>query len=209
MALDLTPPQKKRAVPDPSSPPLDVGEFGDLPDLTPQQLHFVECLLQGLTASDAYRTAYDTSKMGVRTVWSEASRLRHHPHVAMWLRAAKVAKLGKAALTKDEHMLELDRLKEIALEAGDIRSAVGAEHLRGKAAGLYVERIESTRTDPAAILREIAALDPETARLLARRFNLALPSVSIDGHANAITDQSSPEPDPTANPIDTPTDLDP
>ncbi len=46
-------------------------ELGDLPTLTPKQTSFVNALLQGKTASDAYREAYNCEMMSHRAVWVE------------------------------------------------------------------------------------------------------------------------------------------
>ena len=43
----------------------------ELPTLTPKQNAFVNALLQGKTASDAYREAYNCEKMSTASVWVE------------------------------------------------------------------------------------------------------------------------------------------
>lgn len=155
-------------------PPLDVGMDDDaLPELTEQQRKFVEGILSGLSASDAYRASYNVANSQEASIWAAASRLRHNVKVAAWIRAARIAGFGSAVLTKEAHMAELDRLKEIALQAGDVKAAAACEHLRGKASGLYVERSEVTVHDPAAVLAQIAAIDPGIAQRLAERFGMA------------------------------------
>lgn len=141
----------------------------DLPDLTAQQQMFVEGILSGKTASDAYRAAYNTESMAARTVWAEASRLRSNPAVAAWITAARIAGLGSAVVTYESHVRELERIKEIALESGNIGAAVQAEQIRGKAAGLHVDQVRdiTDRHDPAQTLREIAVHSPELAASLA------------------------------------------
>lgn len=122
-------------------------DASDLPDLTPQQLQFVEHVLAGKTASDAYRASYDTSNMMTKTVWAEASRLRAHPDVAAWLAAARMANLGNATVTLEGHTREMERLREIALAKGNVGAAVLAEHHRGKANGLYVDKVQAVAAD--------------------------------------------------------------
>jgi hypothetical protein len=147
--------------------PAIAGEAERLPELTPQQLEFVNGLLAGKTASDAYRAAYDCSQMQASTVWANASKLRTHTKVATWLRAARVAHLGSATLTLETHLRELERLRELALKTGNIGAAVQAEQLRGKAAGHYVEQYADVSHDPIATLDELAKHDPDLARRLA------------------------------------------
>src|SRR5690242_15618370 len=109
-----------------------LAEGEELPELTEQQMHFVECLLAGKSASDAYRESYNTSDCTNRSIWALASRLRADVNVASWLSAARKAGLGRAAVTLEGHLAELERLREIALETGNVGAAVQAEQLRGK-----------------------------------------------------------------------------
>lgn len=149
-----------------------ISEVAELPELTAQQLEFVRHLLAGKTASDAYRASYDTENMQNPTIWVEASRLRSHPNVAIWLAAARKAKLGTAVLTKEQHMQELERLREIALDSGNIGAAVQAEQTRGKVAGHHVERVQDVtdQMDPIATLRQIEQQHgPEIAASLAAK----------------------------------------
>lgn len=148
----------------------------ELPDLTAQQMKFVEGILAGKTASDAYRAAYDTSSMANTTVWREASVLRSDQKVAQWLSAARQAGLGSAVVTYEGHVRELERIREIALNSGNIGAAVQAEQIRGKAAGLHVEQVRDVtdRFDPAQTIREIAQHSPELAASLAAQHGVTL-----------------------------------
>lgn len=144
-----------------------LAEGEELPHLTEQQMHFVECLLAGKSASDAYRAAYNTVNMQNRTIWAEASRLRADHNVATWLSAARKAGLGRAAVTLEGHLAELERLREIALETGNVGAAVQAEQLRGKASNHYSENVNITHSDPSNVLDEIRKLNPALADQLA------------------------------------------
>lgn len=140
---------------------IDLSEVAaDLPELTPQQMAFVEGILQGKSASEAYRLSYDASSMGKNSVWVEASRLRHHADVSLWIDAAKAAGFGRISCTFEDHMTELARLRGVAERSGNIGAAVQAEQLRGKVAGHYVDRIEDVTKshDPVSTISEIAAL---------------------------------------------------
>ena len=114
----------------------------ELPQLTLKQMAFIHALLEGKSASDAYRTAYDCSKMADRTIWSEASRLRANPKVSAWLRHFQRVGLETARVTMAAHLAELARGREIAYELGQASAAVQAEHYRGKAVGLYEDRLQ-------------------------------------------------------------------
>lgn len=146
------------------------GEQSDdeLPELTDQQRKFVEGVLAGKTASDAYRAAYDCSHSGDPTIWVNASRLRADANVALWLSAARKAGLSRAVVTLEGHIGELERLREIALESGNVGAAVQAEQLRGKASGHYTEQFRDMTMDVSETLREIARSSPELAAQLAK-----------------------------------------
>jgi len=79
-----------------------------------------------------------------------------------------MAGLGHPIVTMESHIAELERLREIALNTGNVGAGVQAEQLRGKAQGHYKENIDITVNDPMATLREIAQLSPELAAQLAK-----------------------------------------
>lgn len=139
----------------------------DLPDLTDNQRKFVEGILAGKTASDAYRGAYDCSNSRDASIWAAASAMRANTNVAIWLAAARKAGLGHTVVTLSGHIAELERLREIAIESGNVGAAVQAEQLRGKAQGHYVERLEVSAADPLETLRQIASVSPALAAQLA------------------------------------------
>lgn len=128
----------------------------ELPDLTAQQLAFVEGILEGKTATTAYREAYDCSSMASRTIWAEASRLRSNPSVTAWVEASKMAGLGSTRITYERHINELERLKVLCEKSGNMGAALGCEQTIGKAAGLHIDRVQEVPHDPVQTLRDIA-----------------------------------------------------
>lgn len=126
--------QKAQAAPD--------VEADSLPDLTEKQRNFLHGLLAGKTAADAYRAAYDVADCSDRTIWAEASRLRHNPAVAAWLSAARRAGARGAGYTLEQHLRDLEELAEEARSTGNYGAAVAATNYMGKASGLYVERTQ-------------------------------------------------------------------
>ncbi len=155
--------------------PEDLPEAADLPQLTEQQMDWVRARLEGKNASEAYREAYDCKDMAPRTIWAEASRINTNPDVAAWLSAARKACLDTGRITIEGHCGELARLREIALETGNVGAAVLAETNRGKVAGHYIERFEDvTPVDPISIIERIMAIDPTVGRALARKHGINL-----------------------------------
>ena len=118
-----------------------IPELEELPTLTPKQTAFVNGLLQGKTASDAYRAAYDCKNMSKEAIWVAASRLRANTKVALWLRYVQRIGIDAALVTMEGHLAELARGREMALAMGQASAAIQAEHYRGKAAGLYEDRL--------------------------------------------------------------------
>ena len=144
----------------------------DLPEITDNQRNFVFGILQGLSASDAYRNAYDCSGSADSTIWARASELKKNSKVAAWLSAARQAGYGTARLTLEQHLDELARLRELAIEKGNIGAAVQAENFRGKAGGHYTEKLEVSATDPMDALAELKRIDPEIAKQVAKSAGL-------------------------------------
>lgn len=172
-------PQRQRTA------PIDARE---LPALTEQQQEFVRQRLAGKTATDAYKASYSTADMLPRTVWAEASRLNTHPDITAWLSAARQAHLGTAVLTREGHMNELERLREIAIASGNVGAAVQAEQLRGKVAGHQVDRVADVTADldPFDALRAIARdMGEDVAKQAAAKSGLPWPIPSRAEQADA------------------------
>jgi phage terminase small subunit len=130
-------------------------DASELPELTPNQMEFVRLLLAGKSSSDAYRGAYTTENMQQNTIWAAASRLRSDAKIDAWLVAGRTAHLGTAVLTKEMHLQELERLRELAMKSGNYGAAVAAEQTRGKVAGHHIERIQEVPADPVETLRTL------------------------------------------------------
>jgi hypothetical protein len=123
---------------------IDAWDKKSLPRLTAKQQKFTNALLEGKTAAEAYRAAYNSSNMKARTVWAEASRLRANPKVAAWLEHFQRIGMQTARVTIESHLAVLARTREEAIASGRIAAAVQAEHYRAKAAGLFENRRDLT-----------------------------------------------------------------
>lgn len=152
----------------------------NLPEITPKQLAFVRGILEGKTASDAYRGAYNAQNMANDDIWREASLLRHHPKVSQWLSALRQANMDTGKLTLEGHMAELASLRDIAVTTGNVGAAVLAETNRGKVSGLYTDRIEDVtkrQDDVKSLVSRITQIDPIAGASLARALGIAAPDV--------------------------------
>ena len=114
--------------------------------LTPKQERFwVEYLATG-NASEAYRRAYDVSRMTERTIQKRAGELLAHRAIAGRIATARAEAEDQGLYTLEQHMDELKTLRELAKRNGQISAAVAAEVKRGELMGYYVQRRESTNT---------------------------------------------------------------
>lgn len=118
-------------------------DIKDLPRLTPKQSKFVDGVLEGKTLADAYRSAYDTSNWTDEAIWTQGSRLASNPKVVLWLDHARQAQADKKEITLESHLAELERIKKAAEADKGYTAVLKAEELRGKATGLYVERVKN------------------------------------------------------------------
>jgi len=153
-----------------------VRPHGDnLDDLNEKEMGFVLAIMSGKNATEAYKISYGDSGVAPGTIRAYACRMYHKPKIQRWLSAARQAHLGNAVLTRETHLREMERLRELSIDSGDLKSAVKAEEVRGYVAGLRIERAEITINNPAAILAEINRLNPKIAKQLAEQY--AIPVV--------------------------------
>jgi len=108
------------------------------------QMRFAEFVVFGgadgpMTQGEA-AIAAGYSEKRARSEGSELLNPRLSPLVVQYVGKLKEERLKKFAVSYDEHVAELARIKELALKKGSFSSAVNAETNRGKAAGLYIER---------------------------------------------------------------------
>ena len=112
--------------------------------LTEMQMRFAEFVVFGgvdgpMTQGEAAIAAGYSAKRA-RSEGSDLLNPRLSPLVVQHVGKLKEERLKKFAVSYDEHVAELSRIKELALKKGSFSSAVNAETNRGKAAGLYIER---------------------------------------------------------------------
>ncbi len=121
-------------------------EKSDRP-LTRKQEAFALAFVEHRDATAAYRAAYEAENMAPATIWREASLLLAHPKVAARIKELRAPVAANVQLTLEQHLSDLQRLRDAALAGQKYSAAVQAEIARGKASGLYIERIEQTGKD--------------------------------------------------------------
>lgn len=113
--------------------------------LTPKREAFAAELAKGQTQAAAYRVAFPRAvNWQDATVWRRASELAADGEVRGRVDELRI-KAGEAnEVTMAQHVRTLQELRDEARGVGQYAAAIKAEELRGKCAGLYVERLQHT-----------------------------------------------------------------
>ncbi len=114
--------------------------------LTAKQEAFCLAVLTEANASDAYRTAYSAAKMSPGAVSVAAKLLMDDPKISLRVAELRAPAIEKAQITLELHLNDLKSLRDKADAAEKYGPAITAEIARGKASGLYVEKIEHSGT---------------------------------------------------------------
>ncbi|MBR3654877.1 MAG: terminase small subunit [Elusimicrobia bacterium] len=133
----------------------------DLPKLTTKQQQFVlHYTINGGNASDAYRSAYDCSKMSDKAINVEACKLLKNPNVTLWLNQAE---LNKQEVFEDELKYSVkdcfDELSDVQKRAkkdkGNYSQEIKAIELKGKLAGHFIDKHQVTGGGLADVLDKL------------------------------------------------------
>lgn len=135
--------------------------------LTPKREAFAQAVASGMTQADAYRQAFGV-KPGTKpeSVQQSASRLMADLKVASRVDEIRKPAVKRAQITLEAHLERLRMLSEAAEAAEQYSAAISAEVSRGKASGLYTDKIEHTGPDGGPIQNvtriELVALDGDS-----------------------------------------------
>lgn len=108
--------------------------------LTAQQEKFAQAIaLEDMSQADAYRSAYNTSKMTDEVIWVKASELANSGKVSV-----RIAELRKQAMTPKvmNAQKRREKLTELA-ESDDPNTAMKAIDLLNKMDGEYIQKVET------------------------------------------------------------------
>lgn len=115
--------------------------------LTPKQEAFTQAIVTGMNQSDAYRLAYKVRpSTKPESVNQNASRIMADVNVMSRVAELRAPVVKAAQMTLESHLNDLKGLRNMATKAAQYSAAIAAEVARGKAAGLYVEKVESNIT---------------------------------------------------------------
>ena len=111
--------------------------------LTPKQEKFCLEYLKTGNASEAYRLAYDASKMKPETTNRNAKSLMSNNKIITRINELKQPAIDEAQITFESHLKKLAELRDAAAAAEEYSAAITAETNRGKAAGLYTTKVST------------------------------------------------------------------
>ena len=129
--------------------PSDCGNYWVTPDgkkhrpLNPSHKKFCRLYIQGMSGAEAARRAgFTKHKYGAKAQGS--ALLRRNPLIANHIIELLQKERERQNVAMESHLTELSRLRDEAVDTGQISSAISAEVSRGRVAGLYVEKKEVT-----------------------------------------------------------------
>ena len=135
--------------------------------LTPKREAFAQAVASGMTQADAYRSAFSVKPVTKpESVQQAASKLMSDPKVASRVDEIRKPAVKRAQISLEAHLERLRRLSEAAEAAEQYSAAISAEVSRGKASGLYTDKVEHSGPDGGPIQNvtriELVALDGDS-----------------------------------------------
>lgn len=101
--------------------------------LTPKQEAFAQAYMQTGSASEAYRTAYDASKMTANSISVTASRLLDNSKISLRISELRMQAQQRHQLTVDDLLNELEEARQIAMGGERPQCAAAVSATMGKA----------------------------------------------------------------------------
>lgn len=108
--------------------------------LTAKQEKFCQGVAKGLSYSDAYREAYNADNMKPETINRKAKELIDNGNITARLKELRGKIEEELKYSAKESFNKLKELQDKAEFNGNINAAIKAEELKGKLAGIYVEK---------------------------------------------------------------------
>ena len=109
--------------------------------LTPKQEKFVNCIIEGMSQADAYRSAYNTSRMADKTIHESASKLMADPKISARVAELREKMASKSIMTAQQRMEWLTEL----INNTDVGTTdrLRAIDIMNKMQGEYVQKVDA------------------------------------------------------------------
>ena len=122
--------------------------------LTAKQEQFVKNIIDGMSQADAYRSAYDTSRMTSKTVHEKASRLMSDGKVRARLQELRGQMMTPSIMSAQDRLEWLTEL--VGNEEVYTSDKLKAIDLMNKMTGEYVTKVEAEVTNAVNISIELS-----------------------------------------------------
>lgn len=109
--------------------------------LTAKQEAFARNIVEGMSQSDAYRSAYNTKRMTDKSIWEKASALANDVKVMARIRELRDKIASSSIMTAQERLEWLTGL--ITDDDTDVNAKLKAVDIMNKMQGEYVQKIEA------------------------------------------------------------------
>lgn len=126
--------------------------------LTPKQEAFAQAYMQTGSASEAYRTAYDASKMTANSISVTASRLLDNSKISLRISELRMQAQQRHQLTVDDLLSELEEARQVAMGGGDKptpAAMVAATMGKAKLLGYLDRKPEGNEVDMAKLVSDL------------------------------------------------------
>mgnify|MGYP003964249881 CR=1 FL=1 len=110
--------------------------------LTDKREKFAQEIVKGSNQTKAYKFAYNAKNMKDESIWTEASKLMTDLKVSQRIQELRQPAVDKVHLTLESHLKTLADLRDKADADEKWSAAIQAETVRGKAAGLHIDKID-------------------------------------------------------------------
>lgn len=135
--------------------------------LTPKQEAFCLAYIRCGNGLQAYREAGYSPRMSDKSATEAASRMLRDAKVVARIEELRKPVAAEAGITLENHLRDLEILRNQAVNDQKWSAAIQAEIARGRASGLYVERTELTGRDGAPV--QVAQMTPGEFESVARK----------------------------------------
>jgi phage terminase small subunit len=112
--------------------------------ITAKQEKFALLIFEGKTRAEAYRGAYDAVNSNDATCHKRGTELVMKGAIAGRIQELRAKAEPAHLMSLEEHLQDLKMLRNAAVNNGQYGAAISAEVARGRAYGLYTEKIEHT-----------------------------------------------------------------
>lgn len=128
--------------------------------LTAKQEKFAQCIIEGMSQADAYRSAYSTKRMADKTIWENASRLMNDSKVKARVQELRDQLAKPSIMTAQERLEYLTRVikgeeceesyewqdgERVTCQApAPIKTRLQAVDIMNKMQGEYLTRVEGS-----------------------------------------------------------------